>query len=38
MLKGEDDWKELVPPPVVRIIEEIKGPIRIREIAQSDKS
>jgi len=38
MLKGEDDWRELVPPPVVRIIEEIKGHIRIREIAQSDRS
>lgn len=30
MAEGNDKWKELVPPPVVKIIEEIDGVNRVR--------
>jgi nicotinamide-nucleotide adenylyltransferase len=35
MLKG-DDWEQFVPQPVARIIKEIDGPQRIRDLSQSD--
>ncbi|MCQ5341291.1 MAG: nicotinamide-nucleotide adenylyltransferase [Candidatus Methanomethylicia archaeon] len=36
MIKGEN-WEELVPFAVVRIIKEIKGVERLRDISKSDK-
>ena len=36
ILLGDDSWKSLVPSSVVKIIEEIKGIERIREIAGRD--
>ncbi len=38
ILKGEEDWVDLVPPPVAKIIQEIKGVHRIRELSQSDRA
>ena len=35
MLKGED-WEQLVPPFVVRVIREIDGVSRLRKISQND--
>ena len=35
ILKGED-WKELVPPTVYKIVEEIDGENRIRDIGKTD--
>jgi nicotinamide-nucleotide adenylyltransferase len=35
MLKGEE-WKQLVPPSVVSVIQEIEGVARLREIARDD--
>ncbi len=36
MLIGSDEWKKMVPPSVAKIIEEIKGVERLREIAGRD--
>ena len=30
------EWKSLVPPPVVDVIEEIDGVTRLKEIARDD--
>jgi len=35
ILKGED-WSELVPTPVYRIVNEIDGENRIRDLSKSD--
>ena len=37
ILKGED-WSELVPAPVYRIVKEIDGETRIRDLGKSDSS
>lgn len=37
ILKGED-WSELVPAPVYRIVKEIDGESRIRDLGKSDSS
>ncbi len=37
MLEGKKEWKNLVPEPVCRIIDEIKGVERIKDISTSDE-
>ncbi len=34
MLKGSDEWRSLVPPPVAEIIDRIDGVGRVREVAE----
>ncbi len=36
MLRGDDSWRKLVPPSVARVIDEIRGVERIREISGRD--
>ena len=37
MLLGDESWKELVPSSVARVIEEIRGVERLREVTGMDK-
>jgi nicotinamide-nucleotide adenylyltransferase len=37
VLRGED-WSDLVPPSVCRIVKEIDGEERIRDLAKNDKA
>jgi len=37
MLKNDPKWEELVPEPVVKIIKEINGIERLREVASTDE-
>jgi len=37
ILEGED-WRELVPPEVYRIVQEIDGESRIRDLAKTDSA
>ncbi len=36
MLMGSDEWRSLVPPSVAKIIDEIRGVERLREVAGRD--
>ncbi len=36
MIEGNEKWKDLVPPSVVKIIESIRGVERLREIMERD--
>ncbi len=36
MIRGDERWRELVPPSVARIIDEIRGVERLREIVGRD--